>query len=35
MSWKGIVKVIYHPHLQNLNASLSKIKAPLRSNFMQ
>ena len=26
MSWKGIVKVIYHTPLQNLNGSLSKNK---------
>ena len=27
MSWKYIVKVVYHTNLQNLNCSLSKIKS--------
>ena len=32
MSWKGIVKVKYHTHLQN-HDYLSNIKDPSRSNF--
>ena len=35
MSWKGVVKVIFYTHLQNINGSLSKIKGPYRSNFAQ
>ena len=28
MSWKGIIDVISHTHLPNLNGYLSKIKGP-------
>ena len=35
MSWKGIVKVLSHTHLQNTNDSLSKNKAAYGCNFAQ
>ena len=35
MSWKGILKVLYNAHLQNLIDSLYKINGPQMSDFVQ